>query len=71
MYGCFQNHNKVGGEETYNGTSDAEQGTYVKNPNASKGEKHSESNQPRQVRQTAGFWGYIFQIVFQVNPINQ
>ncbi|KAF7136633.1 hypothetical protein RHSIM_Rhsim08G0173700 [Rhododendron simsii] len=67
MYGCFQNHNKVGGEETYKETFDAEQGTYVKNPNASKGGKHSRSDQPLQVRQTAGLWGYIFQIVFQMN----
>ncbi|GMQ10091.1 LOW QUALITY PROTEIN: hypothetical protein CsSME_00053232 [Camellia sinensis var. sinensis] len=43
---------------------DVEQGT---NSNESNGEKHSESNQEHRVRQTAGFWGYIFQIVFQMN----
>lgn len=67
MYGCFQYHNKVGGDETYNGTFDAERGTYVENSNASLGGKHLQSTEQRQVRQTAGFWGYIFQIVFQMN----
>ncbi|CAL5444611.1 unnamed protein product [Camellia sinensis] len=62
MYGCYQYHNKVGGDRTED--FDVEQGT---NSNESNGEKHSESNQEHRVRQTAGFWGYIFQIVFQMN----
>ncbi|CAL5428801.1 unnamed protein product [Camellia sinensis] len=62
MYGCYQYHNKVGGDRTED--FDVEQGT---NSNESNGKKHLESNQEHQVRQTARFWGYIFQIVFQIN----
>ncbi|KAL7167364.1 hypothetical protein ACSBR2_037930 [Camellia fascicularis] len=61
MYGCHQYHNKVGGDRTED--FDVEQGT---NSNESNGEKHLESNQKHRVRQTARFWGYIFQIVFQL-----
>ncbi|XP_057479279.1 uncharacterized protein LOC130766658 isoform X2 [Actinidia eriantha] len=73
MYGCYHNHNKVGGVGTENENFDADQGTDEaptndENSNSSTGDaKHLGSNQEPRVRQTAGFWGYIFQIIFQVN----
>ncbi|XP_057514351.1 uncharacterized protein LOC130796079 isoform X3 [Actinidia eriantha] len=72
IYGCHRYHNKVGGVGTDNGNFDAEQGIYeaptnAENPNESNGAKHLGSNQERCVCQTAGFWGYVFQIVFQMN----
>ncbi|PSS07774.1 Transcription initiation factor TFIID subunit like [Actinidia chinensis var. chinensis] len=72
IYGCYRYHNKVGGVGTDNENIDAEQGideapTNAKNPNESNGAKHLGSNQERCVRQTAGFWGCVFQIVFQMN----
>ena len=59
MYGCIQYHNKAGGGDRINSANfDSEQGNNA---------KHSGPNQERDIRQTAGFWGYLFQIIFQVN----
>ncbi|EOA36926.1 hypothetical protein CARUB_v10009779mg [Capsella rubella] len=69
IYGCCVYNKKAGGnKESYTSIGDAEQGTYrppitldgtantSKSPNT-----HSEA----PVRETAGFWVYIFQILFQ------
>ncbi|XP_059657897.1 uncharacterized protein LOC132304309 isoform X2 [Cornus florida] len=64
MYGCYQYHNQVGGSRIDNGDFDAENGTYAENSNVA---KCSGPNAEHHVRQTAGFWGYIFQIIFQMN----
>ncbi|XP_057464394.1 uncharacterized protein LOC130754240 isoform X1 [Actinidia eriantha] len=59
MYGCIQYHNKAGGGDRINSADfDSEQGTNA---------KHSGPNQERNIRQTAGFLGYLFQIIFQMN----
>ncbi|KAJ0895112.1 hypothetical protein HanPSC8_Chr09g0396711 [Helianthus annuus] len=60
MYGCYQHHNKVGGDRSER--LDEEQAEITNLPNAAKfvgpdDHKHS--------RQVAGIWGYVFQIMFQ------
>uniref|UniRef100_A0A5B7AFK8 Uncharacterized protein n=1 Tax=Davidia involucrata TaxID=16924 RepID=A0A5B7AFK8_DAVIN len=72
MYGCYQYHNRVGGVRIDNESFDAEQGTYAapthaENSNASNPEKCLGPNEEPHVRQTAGFWGYVFHIIFQMN----
>lgn len=57
MYGCYQYHDK-------NRNFDVERGT---NSNASIGKNHSVFNQVGHDREIAGFWGYFFQILFQMN----
>lgn len=49
---------------------DAENGTYVASAlgeNSNNAEKVTNTNEEAHVRQRAGFWGYAFQIIFQVN----
>ncbi|CAL5327271.1 unnamed protein product [Camellia sinensis] len=73
MYGCYRYHKKVSGDRIHTEDFDAEQGNNttpknLENSNASNGKKLSPGpNQEREVRQTAGFWGYMFQIIFQMN----
>ncbi|KAJ0680551.1 hypothetical protein HanPI659440_Chr16g0625421 [Helianthus annuus] len=65
IYGCCQNHNKVGGDRSEE--QDEEQqaaGAEITNlPNAAKYVGPIDRTRPRQV---AGFWGYVFQIMFQM-----
>ncbi|CAH8338881.1 unnamed protein product [Eruca vesicaria subsp. sativa] len=69
IYGCYI-YNKEGGESyTYTSIGDAEQGTYTppiifeEAVNTAKpcGNTHSEA----PLREAAGFWVYIFQVLFQ------
>lgn len=73
MCGCYRYHKKVSGDRIHTEDFDAEQGNSttpknLENSNASNGEKLSLGpHQECEVRQTAGFWGYMFQIIFQMN----
>lgn len=69
MYGCYKYHNKVGGIGGQNEKLDAEQGTYtgltdLENSGAVNSGKTA---RPQEGREIAGPWGYIFQIIFQMN----
>lgn len=59
IYGCFQYQDEESGTDhrVNSGEFDAERGT---------GAKHMGSNQEHSTRRIAGFWGYLFQIIFQV-----
>lgn len=49
---------------------DAENGTYeasARGENSNNAAKVTNSNEEADVRQYAGFWGYAFQIIYQVN----
>ncbi|XP_034215079.1 uncharacterized protein LOC117627222 isoform X1 [Prunus dulcis] len=73
MRGCYQYHKKTAGDKVESFEVDTEQGTFVSPPlgvnsGTSATDKASGSHveQP-QARQPAGFWGYVFQIIFQMN----
>ncbi|GMH23407.1 hypothetical protein Nepgr_025250 [Nepenthes gracilis] len=59
VYGCYEYHNKVGGERADNESVDAVQGNLAT-------KNLSSLDQPNTCR-VAGFWGYVFQIIFQMN----
>lgn len=70
--GCYQYHKKAGGDRVDNVEVDAEQGTCVATPHGqnskmSNPSKTSGPNEDCHVREPAGFWGYVFQIIFQMN----
>ncbi|XAR72617.1 hypothetical protein NMG60_11019324 [Bertholletia excelsa] len=73
LYGCFKYQNMAGGDGTNNQEFDAEQNSYggdhryARNSNAPNGSKHLRTSQGHDVHQIAGFWGYVFQIIFQMN----
>ncbi|KAK7265676.1 hypothetical protein RJT34_33299 [Clitoria ternatea] len=73
MHGCYQHHKKASGDKVENVDGDAEQGTYdapptlPQSPNPSTNEKGLGAPQEHLIRQPAGTWGYIFQILFQMN----
>ncbi|KAH7858830.1 hypothetical protein Vadar_028495 [Vaccinium darrowii] len=59
IYGCYQYEEKERGDHRMNsGELDAEQGTGAKQPG---------SNQAHNIRKIAGFWAYLFQIIFQMS----
>jgi hypothetical protein len=71
IYGCFKHH-KVGGNAAYHASLDAEQGTYIaptlgENADMSNLSKSSDNHEEPHASHSAGVWGYIFQIIFQVN----
>ncbi|KAK9684742.1 hypothetical protein RND81_10G228800 [Saponaria officinalis] len=71
MNGCYEYHNEVSGERVHNERFDSERGDYMTTvygatSNATKtglSSRHLVDN----ARPTAGFWGYILQIIFQMN----
>ncbi|KAK9747894.1 hypothetical protein RND81_02G021900 [Saponaria officinalis] len=71
MYGCYEYHNKASGDRVHTEGFDSEIGDYITNfyagtPMATK--FTPDSRQPVDVpRPTAGFWGYVLQIIFQMN----
>lgn len=72
MHGCYQHLKKASGDKVGNVDGDAEQGIYdaptpPRSSNPSNHEKNLEAPQEHLVRQPAGTWGYIFQILFQMN----
>lgn len=68
MYGCCQYQKEVGGDKIANDELDTEQGTSAQAGSTSitNTGKSSGANEDLYVRQIAGFWGYVFQIIFQV-----
>lgn len=71
IYGCYQHHKKAGGDKV-DSVLDAEQGSCVApahgdNAKMSDPTKSSGPHEELHVRQQAGFWGYAFQIIFQMN----
>ncbi|XP_020231190.1 uncharacterized protein LOC109811771 isoform X1 [Cajanus cajan] len=72
IYGCYQHHKKATGDKVDNVDGDAEQGMNNASalPQSSSPSYHEKSQgAPEEVlvRQHAGIWGYIFQIIFQIN----
>lgn len=73
MHGCYQHHKKSSGDNKVdNVDGDTEQGTFdvhilPQSSNASDQEKNLGASEEVIVRQHAGTWGYIFQIIFQVH----
>ncbi|WOG99485.1 hypothetical protein DCAR_0518837 [Daucus carota subsp. sativus] len=72
MFGCYKHHKKVGGDRIVNleMDGDSEQGTL----HSSEPPKFIEAPAFRkefpcngQDRELAGFWGYVFQVIFQMN----
>ncbi|KAJ4974305.1 hypothetical protein NE237_007479 [Protea cynaroides] len=72
VYGCFQYRNRIGGDNAYHVRLDAEGGTYVAptyegNANMCSPTKSSGPQEGHHIRRTAGIWGYVFHIIFQMN----
>ncbi|XP_059443259.1 uncharacterized protein LOC132175354 isoform X3 [Corylus avellana] len=72
MYGCYQYHKKAGGDRV-DIELDTEQGTCGATPHGenSKMSVPSKTSGPHEqhdhLRKPAGIWGYVFQIIFQMN----
>nr|KAJ0212236.1 hypothetical protein LSAT_V11C400187410 [Lactuca sativa] len=64
IYGCYQYHNKVGGDRSEE--LDEEQAVRDEITNLPQSRKIIGAKNRRQPRQVAGFWGYTFQIMFQM-----
>lgn len=65
IYGCYQYHNKVGGDNTEDEMLDPESsGDGKQMQPVGGGASQDHHHQPD--RKIAGFWGYVFQIIFQV-----
>lgn len=72
MYGCYQHHKKAGGDRVDNVEVDTEQGTSEAGAQGgiskmSDPSKSSVPHEPHHLNKPAGFWGYAFQIIFQMN----
>ncbi|XP_074353179.1 uncharacterized protein LOC141692303 isoform X2 [Apium graveolens] len=72
MHGCYKYDNKVGGDGTYNFDGDAEQGIHGASlsaayPNMSSSSRNFQKTVGGNDRQIAGFWGYVFQVIFQMS----
>ncbi|XP_018857842.1 uncharacterized protein LOC109019916 isoform X2 [Juglans regia] len=70
IYGCCK-HNKVDGNAVYQANLDAEQGSYIaptlgESLDMSIMSKTSYTHEEPHAHHTAGVWGYIFQIIFQM-----
>ncbi|KAL1347282.1 hypothetical protein HN51_020756 [Arachis hypogaea] len=72
IHGCYQHHKKATGDKVDNVDGDAEQGfngdpALPQSSNAFDQDKILAAPKEHLVRQHAGTWGYIFQIIFQMN----
>ncbi|KNA13577.1 hypothetical protein SOVF_115390 [Spinacia oleracea] len=71
MYGCYDYHQKISGDRVHSEGIDAERGGYFASINDGAPNAIKTSFSPQQVldrqRATAGFWGYVLQIIFQMN----
>ncbi|XP_054821158.1 uncharacterized protein LOC129320044 isoform X1 [Prosopis cineraria] len=72
MCGCYRHHKKTSGDKVDNVDGDAEQGIYdvpglSQTSKGSSNEKTLTTSVEHLARQPAGTWGYIFQIIFQMN----
>ncbi|KAE8023489.1 hypothetical protein FH972_009178 [Carpinus fangiana] len=70
IYGCFKHH-KVDGNAADHASLDTEQGTYIaptlgENTDMSNLYKSSDTHEEPHACHSAGVWGYIFQIIFQL-----
>ncbi|KAL8256935.1 hypothetical protein R6Q59_028976 [Mikania micrantha] len=65
IYGCCQHHNKVGGDRSEE-EQDEEQAAQAEITNLPNAAKYIGPKDPIHHRQVAGFWGYVFQIMFQM-----
>ncbi|KAJ0962499.1 hypothetical protein J5N97_027621 [Dioscorea zingiberensis] len=71
VYGCYQYVNKVDGVKVDHTRSNNEQGVYIaptdeENMNAHPMKKSSVFLEEHSDREIAGFWGYLFQIIYQM-----
>lgn len=64
MYGCYEYHNKIIGDKVDNKQIDSERGDYLAS-NAAK--STLSTHQLDRARPIAGFWGYLLQIIYQMN----
>ncbi|XP_022738651.1 uncharacterized protein LOC111291272 isoform X2 [Durio zibethinus] len=64
MRGCYQYHKTVSGDKVDNVELDSEQGC---NASEETSAKNPECPEEQSVRQPAGTWGYVFQVIFQMN----
>ncbi|XVE57160.1 hypothetical protein DITRI_Ditri04bG0069600 [Diplodiscus trichospermus] len=72
MHGCYLYHKRVSGDKVDNVELDAEQGSYegaVCEETSNTAAKNPECAQAQglSAAQPAGTWGYVFQIIFQMN----
>ncbi|KAH0687020.1 hypothetical protein KY284_017573 [Solanum tuberosum] len=67
MYGCYQYHNKVGNERQDIEYSSRRLSMNVESSTSSNAAKQVMENAEQSSRQIADFWGYVFQIIFQMN----
>lgn len=72
MHGCYQYHNKVGGDGIGDERQDIEYSSRrlsmnVESSSSTNAAKQVGENAEQSSRQVADFWGYVFQIIFQVN----
>ncbi|KAL2935961.1 hypothetical protein RDABS01_019079 [Bienertia sinuspersici] len=71
MYGCYDYHQKVSGDRVHSEGIDAERGAYLTSVNVGTSNAIKSSFSTQQVldhpRAIAGFWGYVFQVIFQMN----
>ncbi|XP_061366836.1 uncharacterized protein LOC133309977 [Gastrolobium bilobum] len=72
MHGCYHHHKKASGDKVDHVDGDAEQGNFdasslPRSSNPSSHEKGLGAPEGHAIRQPAGTWGYIFQIIFQMN----
>nr|XP_027122400.1 uncharacterized protein LOC113739392 isoform X1 [Coffea arabica] len=72
MYGCYQYHNRIGARyddervDTEHG-ADGTSRNAAENSNVSNGAKDFDPSEQLHDRKIASFWGYVFQIIFQMN----
>ncbi|KAK3443170.1 uncharacterized protein LOC104433523 isoform X1 [Eucalyptus grandis] len=66
IYGCFINH-KAAGDTADNGNLDTERGNYMAVSLEEHIPKASNSNQKYLIRNSAGLWVFIFQIIYQTS----
>ncbi|KAL4348747.1 hypothetical protein GQ457_17G027060 [Hibiscus cannabinus] len=68
MRGCYQDHKRVTGDKVDNVELDAEQGKDAFGETPNNAEKIlNPRHEGHFVSQRAGTWGYVFQIIFQMN----
>ncbi|KAK1280020.1 hypothetical protein QJS04_geneDACA002799 [Acorus gramineus] len=72
IYGCHQLLDKSGGCMVDHMRVDSEQGTYVApsadgNVNSVRTNLNPDFQEERYVRRIAGFWSYVFQVIYQTN----
>lgn len=72
IHGCCKYQNKVGGDGMCNFDGDAEQGNHGASlsaayPNMASSSRNFRKTEVGNNRQIAGFGGYVFQVIFQVN----